>query len=35
MKSKPDKMIHNQLQVRGRQEAWNKSHRRIMPLARG
>lgn len=28
-------MIHNQLQIRGRQEAWNKSHRGILPLAKG
>lgn len=31
--SKTDEMIHNQLQVRGRQEAWNKSHRGILPSA--
>lgn len=35
MQSKTDEVIHNYLQIRGRQEAWNKSHRGILPLAKG
>lgn len=35
MQSETDEVIHNQLQVRGRQEAWNKSCRGILPLAKG
>jgi len=33
--SETDEVIHNQLQVRRRQEAWNKSRRGILPSAKG
>lgn len=34
MQSKTNEVIHSQLQIRGRQEAWKKSHRGILPLAK-
>lgn len=32
---KTDEVIHNQLQVRGRQEAWKKNRRGILSSAKG